>query len=173
MYPVGSESTHHNIQSTSLRFSHCGCVSSFKADYEQLNYIIEIVYNPTIFFTKASILLLYLRVFKPVHRTSVILHIVLWANFTFYLAGIFYEAFQCMPINKAWLPLLPGHCADQIAAQIASAALNTFSDFVILVVPIANVCGLQLYKKGRIGLLTIFGFGIMYVDPSSVHLVDA
>ena len=104
-------------------------------------------------------------------RTFVTLHIVLWANFTFYLAAIFYEAFQCLPIEKAWLPLLDGHCANQLAAQTASAVLNTFSDFVILVVPIANVLGLQLYKKGRVGLILIFGFGLLYValshDPVS------
>ena len=113
------------------------------------------------FFTKASILLLYLRVFNPVRRTFIILHIVLWANFVFYFSGTFVEAFQCVPIEKAWLPLLEGNCFNQKAGQTASAAINTFSDFVILLVPIANVCGLQLYKKGRVGLIMIFSVGIL------------
>ena len=77
------------------------------------------------------------------------------------MAGTFFEAFQCLPIEKAWLPLLEGSCANQLAGHITSAAINTFSDFVILVVPIANVMGLQLYKKGRVGLLLIFGFGVL------------
>ena len=98
------------------------------------------------------------------HRTFIILHVVLWANFTFYLAGVFVEAFQCLPVQKAWYPLWPGNCTDQKAAQTASAAVNTFSDFVILVLPIANVWGLQLYKKGRVGLVMIFSFGLLYVQ---------
>lgn len=125
------------------------------------------IYNPTIFFTKASILLLYLRAFNPVRRTRVILHVVLWTNFTFYLFGIIVEAFQCVPVRKAWLPLLSGHCINQKAAQTSSAAINTFSDCIILVVPLANVWGLQLHRKGRVGLVMIFGFGVLYVQPSS------
>ena len=127
----------------------------------QVNYALSILYNPTILFTKASILMLYLRVFNPVRRTVIILHIVLWANFTFYFAATFVEAFQCMPIRKAWYPLLEGRCFNQLAGQTASAAINTFSDFVILLVPIANIWGLQLYTKGRLGLLLIFGFGVL------------
>ena len=127
------------------------------------NYAQNIVYSPTILFTKASILLLYLRVFKPVRRTIIILHIVLWANFAFYLTGAFVEAFQCQPVAKTWLPLMEGRCIDQVAAQTASAGLNTLSDFVVLILPIANIWGLQLHRKGRFGLIAIFGVGLLYV----------
>lgn len=102
------------------------------------------------------------------HRTRVTLYIVLWANFVFYFVATFVEAFQCLPVQKAWYPLWPGHCINQKAAQTSSAAINTFSDFVILLVPIANVWGLQLYKKGRVGLLTIFSFGVLYVQSSTI-----
>ena len=119
------------------------------------------------FFTKASILLLYIRAFNPVRRTCVILHVVLWTNFVFYLSAVIGEAFQCLPVRKAWLPLLPGHCINQKVAQTASAAINAFSDCIILAVPLANVWGLQLYRKGRVGLFMIFGFGVWYVQSSS------
>ena len=119
------------------------------------------------FFTKASILLFYLRAFNPVRRTCVVLHVVLWTNFTFYLVAIIVEAFQCLPVQKAWLPLWPGHCINQKVAQASSAAINTFSDCIILVVPLANVWGLQLYRRGRVGLVMIFGFGVLYVQSSS------
>ena len=125
------------------------------------------IYNPTIFFTKASILLLLLRAFNPVRSTRVILRVVLWTNFIYYLFGIIVEALQCRPVRKAWLPLLPGHCINQRVAQTSSAAINTFSDCIILVVPLANIWGLQLYRKGRVGLVMIFGFGVLYVQSSS------
>lgn len=141
---------------------------TYRTNTSKTTYAIDIVYNPTIFLTKASILLLYLRAFKPVYRTRVILHIVLWANFAFYLAAIVVEAFQCLPVQKAWFPLLPGHCIDQKAAQTTSAAINAFSDFVILAVPIVNVWGLQLYNKGRVSLITIFSFGILYVQANNI-----
>ncbi|KAL9064402.1 MAG: hypothetical protein Q9161_008914 [Pseudevernia consocians] len=138
--------------------------------YAKLDYITDIIYNPTILLTKASVLILYLRAFDPVQRTRIILYVVLWANFTFYFIAIFVEAFQCLPIQKAWYPLWPGHCINQKAAEISSAAINTFSDFVILLLPIANVWGLKLYKKGRIGLLTIFSFGVFACVASIVRL---
>ena len=128
----------------------------------------QILYNPVIFFTKASILILYLRVFNPVRRTLIILHIVLWTNLAFYSTASFVEAFQCLPVQLAWLPLGPGYCINQKAAQTTSAVINTCSDVIILVVPIANVWSLQLHKKGKLGILTIFSFGILYVNPGTV-----
>ena len=122
------------------------------------------------FFTKASLLVLYLRVFNPVRRTLIILHIVLWVNLIYYFPASFIEAFQCMPVQKAWLPLWPGHCINQKKGQTSSAVVNTCSDLIILVVPIANVWRLQLHKKSKVGILTIFGFGILYVNPGTVIL---
>ena len=135
-----------------------------------MNYVAQIIYNLTIFLTKASILLLYLRAFSPVRRTCIILHIVLWANFAFYFAETVVEVFQCLPIRKAWSPLLPGHCINEKAVQTSSAAINTFSDFVILVVPLANVWDLQLSGKGRVGMIMIFSFGALYVQTCTIRL---
>ena len=82
------------------------------------------------------------------------------------------EAFQCLPVQKAWYPLISGHCVNQKVAQTSSAAINAFSDIIILVVPITHVWGLQLYKRGRVALVTIFGFGILYV-PASIKTPNA
>ncbi|KAM0795178.1 hypothetical protein BDR22DRAFT_894428 [Usnea florida] len=139
--------------------------------YAKLNYISDILYNPVIFFTKASLLILYLRVFNPVRRTLIILHIVLWANFIFYTGASFFEAFQCKPVQKAWLPLWPGHCFNQKMGQTSSAIINTCSDLIILVVPIANVWRLQLHKKSKAGILTIFSFGIFACIVSIARVV--
>lgn len=84
------------------------------------------------------------------------------------MAVFFVQIFQCWPIPKVWSPLLSGHCIDQKAALSTSAAINTFSDFVILIVPLANVWRLQLNKKERVGLIMILSFGALYVHSGTI-----
>ena len=130
----------------------------------------QILYNPVIFVTKLSILLLYLRVFKPSKTTFIALHVVLWANLAFYVAATFVEIFQCKPMRKTYLPLLEGSCMNQRDSQIASGAINVISDFAILLLPMASVWKLQVYKKGKIGLFVIFGFGLFACVASTFRL---
>ena len=130
----------------------------------------QILYNPVIFVTKLSILLLYLRVFKPSRVTFTALHAVLWANLAFYIIATFIEIFQCKPMRKIYLPLLPGSCINQRNSQIASGAINVISDVAILILPIASVWKLRVYRKGKIGLFLIFGFGLFACVASTFRL---
>ena len=101
--------------------------------------------------------------FNPIFRTSIVLHVVLWANFTFYLMAIFIETFQCIPVQKAWYPLDNGHCINQQAAQISSGVINSVSDIIILLLPVSSIWSLRIHKKGKVGLFVIFSFGVVSV----------
>ena len=62
---------------------------------------------------------------------------------------------------KIWLPLVPGTCVNQRAAQMTSGVFNVVSDFAILVIPIFSVWDLRLPQKKKLGLLAIFGTGLL------------
>jgi len=60
-----------------------------------------------------------------------------------------------------WNSAVPGTCINQRAAEIASAAINTFSDFAILLLPIDTVWGLNMAKKKKLGILAILSAGLL------------
>ena len=127
----------------------------------KITWVTEIIYNPVIFSIKLSILLLYLRVFKPIRWTYIILHLMIWINFGAYTSGMFVETFQCNPVSKIWMPKYPGHCVDQKLLQLLSSIFNIISDASLLIVPIWSVWGLQTDRKRKLGLICVFAFGIL------------
>ena len=127
----------------------------------QLVYAANMVYAVTIFFTKLSILLLYFRVFRPNKGSRLVLQIVIYCNLAFYTVGLFIEAFQCIPMQRIWLPLYPGSCINQRALQLASAIFNLLSDLVILCLPVASVWKLNTHRRGKVGIMVIFATGIL------------
>jgi len=133
------------------------------ARYAKLAIISEIIYTVVIFLTKLSILLLYLRVFRPARKLCLAIHLLLWANLLFYVADFLVEVFQCNPRRKAWdvTHSVQGTCIDQRAAQLASAIINTFSDLAILAVSIGMIWKLQIPLKKKLGTVPIFCTGLL------------
>lgn len=127
--------------------------------------IVEILYGPTIFTVKFSILIQYLRVFVPSRVGNmpmyIGIHIVLWSNFIFYSIETFIEIFSCTPRARAWNKFHTGHCLDVNAAIIATAAFNVISDFAILLLPMYSIWQLQLPKKRKVGICALFGTGLL------------
>ena len=127
--------------------------------YLKLMLADEVLYGPVICLIKLSILLLYLRIFKPYRGIGIACHIVLWFNLVFYMPSIITEVFQCTPVKKFWYPLWPGSCVNQKAVQFASAGFNLASDIAVLILPILAVRNLQMKRKKKIGLYIVFAFG--------------
>ena len=126
----------------------------------KLLYITEIVYGPIVFVIKLAILLLYMRLFKPIKRTFIALQLTVWLNLLAYTIGLFIEVFQCKPFTKIWWPLMPGRCLDQKAVQLASSSFNIISDFVILILPMISVWSLKMSRRKQLGLCFVFAIGL-------------
>ena len=122
--------------------------------------------------TKTSILLFYLRLFgapgthqsfkKVLHATQVI--VVMW-----FIASVILGIFRCHPIAVTWNPLVAGgpnvrhYCIDNNTYYVSSSAVNVAIDFWILVLPLSIVWTLQLSRRRKVGLTTIFLLGSLYV----------
>lgn len=136
----------------------------------QLANVIEIIYNPIIFATKLSILLLFLRIFVPNGRgtTYYVIHVLIWLNLFFYIANVPIEIWPCIPRKKLWTPSLPGHCLNNERVFVAGGAINVVSDFAILLLPVVLISRLQMPMKKKIGVSAIFATGFLQVFPLSV-----
>lgn len=100
---------------------------------------------------KFSILLLYHRIFQ-----SIKFKIVLWAVAVFVssytVAGTLVVIFQCVPVRSDWDPSIEPHCVNLDAELIAIGVLNSFTDFLILGLPIPFLLRLHSSMAHKIQL---------------------
>ncbi|KAF1999972.1 hypothetical protein P154DRAFT_576603 [Amniculicola lignicola CBS 123094] len=131
-----------------------------------LLHVITIGYAVTMMLLKISIILQIIRIFTPTQTrryTHWLLLTFMWINIVFYLVLILFWSFSCKPIAKAWDPLIQGgHCnhKGRRLFLIVSAAINTTSDFIILVLPQPVIWSLILNNKKKWGLSAVFLVGI-------------
>ncbi|KAM3453642.1 hypothetical protein MY3296_003673 [Beauveria thailandica] len=129
--------------------------------------ITEVIYIWNLCWTKLSLLMMYYRIFRlPGFKKQVIAvgtFVVCWA-----ISSSFLFTFICKPVEKLWIPELPGTCINEVGVWLANASSTIFSDIVILILPIPQIWRLHLKRSEKTGLTMVFGLGFLYVF-SQVH----
>jgi hypothetical protein len=64
-----------------------------------------------------------------------------------------------MPVRSIWDTTLPGKCVNYLALAYAGAGLSIFEDFVIMLLPISELKGLNLDLRKRAALVFMFALG--------------
>ena len=128
----------------------------------------NVVYSFTILFAKFAILFLYLRVFY-VDRT---IRFGAWGGLIFH--ALYYVAMICIEIGA----IIQCYDLFQISSRFCvrnerelmmmNSAVNVITDFFVLILPIPRVLKLQLTLKRKIGIMTTFVDGLLYVVAPSV-----
>lgn len=121
----------------------------------------EIGYTFLVVTLKISILISYYRIFGTLRWFR-------WACYTvatfeaIWFVGVFFSIlFQCIPVQKAWNPTLPGHCINFLAFLWANSISNAVLDFVVLLLPIIPVLNLQMSIEQKVLVLLSFSLGSM------------
>ena len=91
------------------------------------------------------------------------MHVKFWILFLalFGTSTWFCDWFFCRPVSYFWNKEQEGKCMNTFSYYMACAALNVFTDLVILILPIPTVWSLQLPKRQRLVLIGIFSLGGM------------
>ena len=118
----------------------------------------ECVYVTVVMLVKASILVMYHRIF-PVPGFRLAVYIIGGVVVAWWLAIVLVCIFQCDPISKAWLPWSPGTCIDLKASFIGNAVPNIITDIAILALPITQVWSLQGTVARKLSLCCAFLLG--------------
>ncbi|OAG04340.1 uncharacterized protein CC84DRAFT_1120685, partial [Paraphaeosphaeria sporulosa] len=117
-----------------------------------------ITYNLVLTTTKISILLQYRRVF-----TTKWVQIACWANLAFVIGfslwAMLGSIFACVPVQAFWTEQPGARCINKFAMFFTNAGVNIFQDFLIFLLPIPVVQGLNLNKRQKIALIGIFAVG--------------
>jgi len=170
----------------SMVFTGMGCMLSYKGlgrdvwtlPYhnitETLKYftVLEKVYIPTTWFTKISILFLYLRLF-PDHalRRWIKVGLVLCSVslFCLELACIF----KCWPISYSWHYWdgeHEGKCTSMSGQGWANAGINMFADLAVLILPLPTIWKLNLTTEKKLSIMAMFSVGLFVTVVSMVRL---
>ena len=132
----------------------------------------SLLYPILIFFVKLSLLLLYYRIFAVADKG---LRIAIYAGIAFLaafhiscLAIQIASVVQC--VNLQSLVLYPV-CQHVYDINVYQSALMLATDVFVLLLPIHRVVKLQVRRRKKIGLLLIFGAGVVSCLVSVARLV--
>ena len=116
------------------------------------------------FFAKASLLLLYLRIFGPKKSTRYWTYYALAFTFCLYWINIPINAYYCTPSSgMSWRDTndLGLKCEKQLILGLVQGSLSVALDLFILILPIPVVMTLQMSRKRRAGVLAVFMTGVL------------
>ncbi|KAL8878622.1 MAG: hypothetical protein Q9192_008409, partial [Flavoplaca navasiana] len=123
------------------------------------------VYPPGVYFAKAAILTLYLRIFTVKRVMRGLIYSGLIVLFLVYATFIPLTIVLCTPRKGgAWDMVLLQKCKPTSIALVVQGVFCLLSDIYILVLPLPVIWNLNLKPKKKIGLTVVFmsaGFGII------------
>jgi hypothetical protein len=70
-------------------------------------------------------------------------------------------ALICVPIQFLWDKSIHGHCLPLLPVYYTPAAINIATDFGTWVLPLPIIKSLQLPRRQKIILMSIFGLGFL------------
>ncbi|KAM0794380.1 hypothetical protein BDR22DRAFT_875971 [Usnea florida] len=129
-------------------------------------YVAQIVYAPTMFSAKSTILLQYLRIFAPQKSVDPLMwysaRIIITATGLFYFISTFLTIFACSPRVAIWNPLITSsRCLDNNTSVLITCIYNIVSDFIILLLPIRAVWKLRISTRNKLRILPLFAIGFL------------
>ncbi|RDW65717.1 uncharacterized protein DSM5745_09456 [Aspergillus mulundensis] len=130
-----------------------------------------LVYFVALLVVKLAVIALYRRIFTMIKP----LYVCVFLTIGFYIAATTTWLANCRPISRHWdqsvYPQLPGNCViNTYAFAIASAAINTAIDVVILLVPVRPVLKLHMRTPQKVLVLGVFFLGSFVCVASFLRL---
>ncbi|OOQ85092.1 hypothetical protein PEBR_31330 [Penicillium brasilianum] len=124
------------------------------------NYANQLLYNPTLTVIKLS-MLVFLR---KLESRSRVVNGLIWGAIAFviglFVAVLFVDIFQCQPVAYVYDMSIPGgKCIAQGKFYVSTAALNLFTDCVVLSIPIIITWGLQMPLRRKLAVCIILCLG--------------
>ena len=120
------------------------------------------LYNFTQTFYKLSILTQSYRLFTTVMGQRIIKCLIAWI-IVCGIMSVCGSLFYCFPIARAWDFSLPGYCLNRQALNYSISGFNIVNDLILVAMPAPFLMRLQLPKKQRIVLISVFACGAMWV----------
>ena len=110
---------------------------------------------------KISILLFYLQLWSHTSFKFAI-YGILAVSITCSLVGAFDFLFKCQPIAKYWdRSITYGSCIDQTYVWVGTAAVNSVTDIVMVLLPILMLWNTHFPIRQKIAIIAILMTGVL------------
>ncbi|KGO77365.1 Aldehyde dehydrogenase, N-terminal [Penicillium italicum] len=124
------------------------------------NFANQLLYNPALTAVKLSILLFLRRL----DSRSPVVQYLIWSSFavvtSLFMTVLLVDIFQCNPVAYVYDMTIPGgKCINQGAFYVSTAALNLFTDLMVLSIPIIITVRLQMPLRRKIAVCVILCLG--------------
>ena len=133
-------------------------------------FVENFIYNTGLSLVKLSVLCFYGRVFRRVPAYRVALYVTGALLVGWLIAINFLALFTCIPVRKAWNPMLPGHCLASHKTFLGATISNIVLDFILLVLPIPMLWALHIQTSRKIALVGVFAAGYCVIILSVLRL---
>ncbi|KAI6362391.1 hypothetical protein MCOR25_006202 [Pyricularia grisea] len=123
--------------------------------------------------TKLSMLSLIYRITSAAnqHVTRCLVLLVITIVAVDGVVFILVELTQCMPLSLFWTPsFTPQNCINQSDHLLAAGIINTFTDFIIVLLPIRTILGLNLPRRQLVGIQVLLGGGVLATIVGAVRV---
>ncbi|KAI1097790.1 integral membrane protein [Jackrogersella minutella] len=135
----------------------------------KLYYVAQAFYKLTLNLTKASVLLLYLRIFLQ-RWFKISCYVLLCIILGYMVATTASSIWQCTPISRAWDKSIPGTCISITGNWYANAGFSIATDIAILVLPMQPIYRSNLPRKQKWALIIVFALGIFVTITSIIRM---
>ncbi|RPA90572.1 hypothetical protein L873DRAFT_431643 [Choiromyces venosus 120613-1] len=140
----------------------------------KIGYGMQILYIVVMTFTKASLLLLLIRLVRN-RRMSILIWSIFGFMGAFAFASFWATVFTCTPPSYAWNKMdetrpHKGRCGNFKALQYWVPAGNILMDFVLWLLPLKLIYPLKLPRAQKIGLYIVFILGAMVFISATVRI---
>ncbi|KAL3429752.1 hypothetical protein BDV09DRAFT_179828 [Aspergillus tetrazonus] len=142
-----------------------------RTQFQKLTYVTMVMYGPTAFLTKLTLLWIMTRVFNPFKKWVIFIYVFLGLMLIYYIPAVIIKIRICMPISKFWNGEQRGSCMDRNAIIMADAVVSVVSDLIVLIMPLPLTIQLQMSKKKKLRVVGILGAGGLACASSIVRLV--
>lgn len=132
----------------------------------------EVTWIISTYFVKLSVILLLGRLFAGHASPHFRCYLRLVHSFLFLwtIASVLGVVFQCGSVQRSWDPLAKEGCSYRYRRMIVTTALNTFTDVILLSVPLRPMWQLSLPAKQKLAVGGVFVVGIFCLVTSAVRL---
>ena len=127
-------------------------------------FILQFWYICAVALVKLSVLCFYSRLFS-VDRTPLGVRVMQGLTICWLISFFFAALFQVWPIRCNWTPCHP--TTNFPVMYMLSSVTNIILDVGILCLPISCVINLQVSRAKKIGIVAVFGLGILYVTKDT------
>ncbi|KAI6780502.1 geranylgeranyl pyrophosphate synthetase [Emericellopsis cladophorae] len=134
-------------------------------------YANTVIYLPTAYFTKVTLLLLTARAYAIERFVARVIFTFIWGLLIAFIPLQVLKIFICNPIESFWRQDVEGTCLAQRRIFVADAALAVVSDVMILVVPIVVTMKLRMSVAKKIKIMGLLGAGGVAIAVTIWRLV--